>query len=153
MDADCRRSLTMEEHWRSASERFENTFVNNSYGLECDVCERDLKPMKSYERMKKHHLPKLVKRVDSFCGRRSSSAAITEAQRINVDDDHDKNENSRRPLLLVSAIKAQNFMAHAEDTETDFIMNKSDYLIISETCMDDATPGNVSGFELKTPWF
>jgi hypothetical protein len=108
MGVDFRRSVTMEEHWKSESERFENTFVNNPFGHECDVCDRlwflrDLKPVKSYERTKKHYLPTLVKRVDSFCGRRSSTASITEAQRLNVDDDHD-NENSRRAFLLVWAM-------------------------------------------------
>jgi hypothetical protein len=28
MGVDFRRSVTMEEHWRSASERFKNTFVS-----------------------------------------------------------------------------------------------------------------------------
>jgi hypothetical protein len=38
VDVDFRRSVTMEEHWSSASERFENTFVNNPFGHQCDVC-------------------------------------------------------------------------------------------------------------------
>jgi hypothetical protein len=52
MDVDLKRSVTMEEHWWSASERFKNTFVNNPFVHECDVCDRlwflrDLKPVKS----------------------------------------------------------------------------------------------------------
>jgi hypothetical protein len=38
IDVDFRISVAMEEHWRSASERFENIFVNNPFGHECDVC-------------------------------------------------------------------------------------------------------------------
>jgi glycogen debranching enzyme len=32
LDGDFSRSVTMEEQWRSASERFENTFVNSRFG-------------------------------------------------------------------------------------------------------------------------
>jgi hypothetical protein len=28
----------MEERWKPASERFENTFVNSPFSHECDVC-------------------------------------------------------------------------------------------------------------------
>jgi hypothetical protein len=40
MDVDFRRSVTMEEHWKSPSEHFENTFVSNPFSHECDVCDR-----------------------------------------------------------------------------------------------------------------
>jgi hypothetical protein len=41
MAVDFRRSVTMENHWRSASECLKNTFVNNPVGHECGVCVAD----------------------------------------------------------------------------------------------------------------
>jgi hypothetical protein len=49
----------------------------------------------------------------------------------------------------LSRRSTQSLVAHVEHIETDSIMNKSDYLVINETWMDDATPVNVSGFQLK----
>jgi hypothetical protein len=75
MDVDSRRSVTMEEHWRSASERFEKTFVNNPFGHECDVCDRlwflwDLKPVKSKRMLLLH------KHVPGWSGLQISSCAL-----------------------------------------------------------------------------
>jgi hypothetical protein len=61
MDMDFRRSVTMEEHSRSASDRFENTFVNNPFDHKCDVRDRlwflrDLKPVKSKHMLLLHNM-------------------------------------------------------------------------------------------------
>ncbi|GFT35409.1 uncharacterized protein TNCV_922361 [Trichonephila clavipes] len=36
---NCVRPLFMKTHWAAASARFTTTFVNNPFGLTCDVCE------------------------------------------------------------------------------------------------------------------
>nr|CAD7430841.1 unnamed protein product [Timema monikensis] len=63
-----------------------------------------------------------------------------EVQRLNVDNDPGNGERLRWAILLVSGINAQSLVVHAEDIETDSIKNRSDYLTISETWINHATP-------------
>ncbi|GFR24915.1 hypothetical protein TNCT_263241 [Trichonephila clavata] len=79
-----------------------------------------------YQRLAQHSLPTLVARVKTFCN--------------SVPD--------QRCFILITAINAQSLVAHLEDISTDYIINRSDYLAISETWQEDSLPVNVPGFNL-----
>ncbi|GFU18987.1 hypothetical protein TNCV_2347641 [Trichonephila clavipes] len=46
-------------------------------------------------------------------------------------------------LILITAINAQSWIALSEDISTDSIINRFDYLAISETWMKDSMPVNM----------
>lgn len=81
-----------------------------------------------YQRLAQHPLPTLVAQVKKFCDY--------------VPD--------QRCLILITAINAQSLVAHSEDISTDSIINRSDYLAISETWMEDFKPVQVPGFDLRS---
>ncbi|GFR33030.1 hypothetical protein TNCT_261511 [Trichonephila clavata] len=56
----------------------------------------------------------------------------------------------QRWLLLITTINAQSLIAHSEDISTDSIINRPDYLAISDTWMEDAMPLNVLDFDLRS---
>ncbi|GFQ86732.1 uncharacterized protein TNCT_365501 [Trichonephila clavata] len=60
------------------------------------------------------------------------------------------NVPDQRCLILITVINAQTLVAHSEDISFDSIINRSDYLEISETWMEDSMPMNVPGFDLRS---
>ncbi|GFR07858.1 uncharacterized protein TNCT_318501 [Trichonephila clavata] len=55
---DCVRSPFVKAYWAAASARFTTTFINNSFGHKCGVCDR-LWLLHSLTPTKKKHLPML----------------------------------------------------------------------------------------------
>ncbi|GFR05770.1 hypothetical protein TNCT_251431 [Trichonephila clavata] len=56
----------------------------------------------------------------------------------------------QRCFILITAINARSLVAHSEDFSNDSIINRSDYLSISETWMEDSMPVNVPGFDPRS---
>ncbi|GFQ81496.1 hypothetical protein TNCT_54611 [Trichonephila clavata] len=52
--------------------------------------------------------------------------------------------------MLITVINAQSLVVHSEDISTDFIINRSDYLAISETWMEESMPVNGPAFDLRS---
>ncbi|GFV80228.1 hypothetical protein TNCV_1477901 [Trichonephila clavipes] len=52
--------------------------------------------------------------------------------------------------MLIPAITVQSLFAPSEYISTDSIINRSDYLVISDTWMNDSMPVNVPDFDLRS---
>ncbi|GFX31547.1 hypothetical protein TNCV_687951 [Trichonephila clavipes] len=69
-----------------------------------------------HQRLTQYPFPTLVVKVKIFCD--------------SVPD--------QRCFILITVINAQSFVMHSEDISTDSIINRSDYLAINETWVEDS---------------
>ncbi|GFV15957.1 hypothetical protein TNCV_4240001 [Trichonephila clavipes] len=79
--------------------------------------------------MANHRLPTLSMRARAFCKRD-----------VLAERNEDKGgylHRRRQLILIVSASNAQSLVAHAGDIESDNILMNSDYMVISETCVNE----------------